>query len=71
MKELLRTNDPTVVAFAKTLLSGEGINCFEFDVNMSILDGSIGILPRRLMVRDQDYFMASAILRDNEFELSS
>ncbi|KAG1713800.1 tRNA1(Val) (adenine(37)-N6)-methyltransferase [Nymphon striatum] len=49
MKELLRTNDITVIAFAKALLQGEDIEVFELDVNMSILDGSLGILPRRLM----------------------
>lgn len=32
---------------------------------MSALEGSIGILPRRLMVRDTDLFTARAILRDN------
>ena len=69
MKELLRTTDPTVIAFAKVLLDGEGIDCFEFDVNMSVLDGSIGILPRRLMVADRDHFMAAAIMRDNEIDL--
>ncbi len=69
MKELLRTTDPTVIAFAKVLLDGEGIDCFEFDVNMSVLDGSLGILPRRLMVRDSDHFMATAVLRDNEVDL--
>ena len=51
MRELLRTNDPTVLAFATALLDGEGIDCFPIDVNMSVLEGSIGILPRRLMVR--------------------
>ncbi|OUD10058.1 hypothetical protein BVC71_00640 [Marivivens niveibacter] len=69
MKELLRTTDPTVIAFAKVLLDGEGIDCFEFDVNMSVLDGSIGILPRRLMVADRDHFIAAAIMRDNEIDL--
>ena len=34
------------------------------DVNMSILEGGIGIFPRRLMVRRQDHFRAAAILRD-------
>lgn len=68
MKEILRTTDPTLIAFAKALLSGEDITCFEFDVNTSILEGSIGILPRRLMVADQDHFMASAVLRDNEID---
>jgi hypothetical protein len=32
---------------------------------MSVLEGSLGILPRRLMVADRDLFMARAILRDN------
>lgn len=50
MEELLRTNDITVIAYARALLQDEGIDCFEFDVNMSVLEGSIGILPRRLMV---------------------
>ncbi|MEO0916317.1 MAG: DUF2007 domain-containing protein [Pseudomonadota bacterium] len=66
MKELLRTNDPTAIAFAKALLAGEGIDCFEMDVHMSVLEGSIGILPRRLMVRDQDLFQAKAVLKDND-----
>ena len=65
MRELLRTNDLTVIAWAKALLSGEDIEVFEVDVHMSILEGSLGILPRRLMVRQADHFMAAAILRDN------
>jgi hypothetical protein len=70
MKELLRSNDPTVIAFAKALLQGEDIGVFEMDVHMSVLEGSIGIMPRRLMVVDQDMFMARAILRDNDIEPS-
>lgn len=69
MKELLRTNDPTVIAFATALLEGEEIHCFQFDVNMSVLEGSIGIMPRRLMVIDRDLFMAEAIMRDNDIDL--
>ncbi len=65
MKEVLRTNDPTVIAFAKSLLDGEDIDCFEMDVHMSVLEGSIGVLPRRLMVRNEDLFLARAALRDN------
>jgi hypothetical protein len=64
MKELLRTNDPTVIAYASALLEGEDIECFQMDVHMSVLEGSIGILPRRLMVADRDLFRARAILRD-------
>ncbi|MEO0912312.1 MAG: DUF2007 domain-containing protein [Pseudomonadota bacterium] len=71
MKEILRTNDPTVIAFATALLRGEGIECFVMDVHMSALEGSIGILPRRMMVRREDLFQASAILRDNDIEVSA
>jgi hypothetical protein len=68
MKELLRTNDPTIIAFATALLDGEGIECFAWDVNMSVLDGSIGILPRRLMVRDDDHAAALRVIRDNDID---
>jgi len=66
MKELLRSTDPTVIAFATALLEGEDIEVFDLDVHMSILDGSLGILPRRLMVRDADLFLARTVLRDND-----
>lgn len=65
MKQLLRSTDPTVIAFAKALLQGEDIDCFEMDVNMSVLEGSIGIFPRRLMVREADYDRALRTVRDN------
>ena len=71
MKELLRTNDPTVIAFAKVLLDGEGIDCFELDVNMSVLEGSIGILPRRIMVRDVELDAAQTVLTDNDIDLGT
>ncbi|HQY42681.1 MAG TPA: DUF2007 domain-containing protein [Paracoccaceae bacterium] len=71
MKELLRTNDPTEIAFATALLDGEGIAVFELDVHMSILEGALGVLPRRLMVVDRDLFLARAILRDNGLDPSA
>ena len=69
MKELLRTNDPTVIAFATALLQAEDIPFFEFEINMSVLEGSIGIMPRRLMVADRDLFMAEAVMRDAQIDL--
>lgn len=69
MKELLRTTDPTIIAFASALLTGEGIPVFPMDVHMSTLEGSIGILPRRLMVRADDYVRARRVLTDNGIEL--
>ena len=65
MKELLRSTDPTVMAFASALLEGEDIDCFQMDVNMSVLEGGIGIFPRRMMVRDTDYDRALRVMRDN------
>lgn len=70
MKELLRTTDPTVIAFAQALLQGEGINSFPMDVHMSILEGGIGIFPRRLMVADADHFIARKVMEDNDIPCS-
>ncbi len=69
MKELLRTNDPTVIAFASALLQGEGIDCFPMDVHMSVLEGSIGVLPRRVMVRNEDLGRAERVLIENGIDL--
>ena len=66
MKELLRTTDPTIIAFAGALLQGEGIETFEINRHMSVLEGGIGLFPRRLLVRDADLFMARAVLADND-----
>lgn len=70
MKELLRSTDPTVIAFATALLSGEDIEWFEFDVNISNLYGGIDIFPRRLMVREADYAAAAVVMRDNHIDVS-
>lgn len=69
MKELLRSTDPTVMAFASALLQGEHIDCFQLDVNMSVLEGGIGIFPRRMMVREEDYDAALRVMRDNDVPL--
>ncbi|MBS0126350.1 DUF2007 domain-containing protein [Thetidibacter halocola] len=65
MEELLRTTDITLIPLARTLLESEGIDSFELDVNMSVLEGSIGILPRRLMVRSGDLARARTVLWEN------
>ncbi|RBI77047.1 DUF2007 domain-containing protein [Roseovarius sp. TE539] len=69
MKHLMRSNDPATLAFVRVLLQGEDIDCFEMDVNMSVLEGSIGILPRRIMVADADYTRARRALTDNGIEI--
>ena len=64
MEELLRTNDITLIPLARAVLEDEGIDSFELDVNMSVLEGSIGILPRRLMVRSDELDNARRVLRE-------
>ena len=66
MKELLRSTDPTIIAFATALLRGEHIECFQMDVNMSILEGGIGVFPRRLMVREAEFDQAVRVIEDND-----
>ena len=67
----MRTTDPTMIAFATALLEGEDIDCFQMDVHMSVLEGSIGVLPRRLMVADRDFFRASIVLKDNDIPVET
>lgn len=69
MVELLRTNDITVIAYARALLADADIECFELDVNMSILEGSIGILPRRVMVIADDLPRARRLMQDAGVDL--
>ena len=64
MKELFRSTDPVRISHAVALLEAEDIPTFELDQHMSVLEGSIGVLQRRLMVADRDEFMARAIMRN-------
>lgn len=70
MLEIMRSTDPTEIAFASALLSGEDIEVFVLDVHMSVLEGSIGILPRRMLVRRADAARARIVLRDNDLPVS-
>jgi hypothetical protein len=64
MKELIRTNDAVVISFVEALLKDAGIGSLVADQNMSVLDGSIGVLPRRILVLDDDLEQARRILVD-------
>jgi hypothetical protein len=52
MKELLRSNDPVLLSFVGALLKEAEIAFIVLDTNMSVLEGSIGILPRRVLVEE-------------------
>jgi hypothetical protein len=62
MVELLRTNDPVRLSWVMALLSDADIESIVFDSHTSILEGSIGALPRRLMVIDDDLSRARYVL---------
>ena len=63
MKELLRTNDPVMISYIEMLLREQDIEPFVLDTNASILEGSIGILPRRITVANDEYDRARMTLR--------
>jgi hypothetical protein len=64
MKELLRTNDAVLITAVEALLKGAGIECLVADRYMSVMEGSIGILPRRLMIDDDEADKARQILTE-------
>ena len=71
MKELFSTNDITKFIYAETILNSNDIVSFALDENISVLEGSIGILPRRLMVLENDFERASELLEDFGLDLKS
>ena len=62
MRDVLKTNDAVLLNFAEALLADAGIASVVFDTHMSIMDGSLGVLPRRLMVPEEDYTRAKTVL---------
>ena len=64
MVELLRTNDAVLISFVEALLRDAGVSYFVADNNMSVVEGSLGILPRRVMVADDQIDEARALLAD-------
>jgi hypothetical protein len=64
LRELVRTNDIVLVSAIGALLDGANIRHVVVDQNMSIIEGSLGILPRRILVHDQDNGAARQILTD-------
>lgn len=62
MVELLRSNDPVRLSWVAALLADAHIDTVVFDTHTSILEGSIGALPRRLMVLNDDLSRARHVL---------
>ena len=64
MYELIRTNDPVLLSFVQSLLKDSDIDCLIADEAMSIVEGSLGMLPRRLLVDDRRRIEARQLLAD-------
>ncbi len=64
MKELLRSNDPVLISFVSALLEEAGVGFTVADMNMSVLEGSIGALPRRVLVEQDQLSRARRILTE-------
>ena len=54
MEELLRSNDPVWLSYVRHVLAEEGIEYLQLDDHMSALEGSVGAIPRRIMVLGED-----------------
>ena len=64
MEELIRSNDMVLMSFVQSLLDEVGIRHFVADENMSVLEGSLGVLARRLMVDADSAREARTLLTD-------
>jgi len=66
MKELFRSNDPVRLSWAQALLADAGIRAVVLDSYTSIVEGSIGAIPRRLMVSAEDLVRARTLIAEAE-----
>lgn len=64
MDELLRSNDPVLISFVEALLNDAGIGHAVFDQYMSLVEGTIGILPRRILVIADELERARLLLSE-------
>lgn len=62
MIEIMRTLNAVDLSYAQALLKDAGIRTHVFDANISIVEGSLGLFPRRLAVINEDEAVARDIL---------
>ncbi|MDR3493575.1 MAG: DUF2007 domain-containing protein [Ancalomicrobiaceae bacterium] len=66
MEELIRSNDLVLIATAEALLTGAGIGYIVLDQHMATLEGSLGMLARRVMVDSDEAVRARRLMVDAE-----
>ena len=64
MRELVRTNNAVLISAVEALLNGADIPHVVLDQHMSVLEGSLGVLPRRVLVADDRAAEARELLTD-------
>lgn len=64
MRVIATTNDPVRLSFLMALLRDAGVHCVLLDGHISATEGSIGAIPRRLAVSNEDERQALRVLRD-------
>jgi hypothetical protein len=64
LRELVRTNDLVLISFVESLLESAGHAYFVADRHMSAVEGSLGFLPRRILVSEDDFAAARRLLSD-------
>jgi hypothetical protein len=64
MMELLRSNDLVLISAVRAILAGDDVVVVIADEHMSALEGSVGFLPRRILVRDADLARARRLLEE-------
>ncbi|MGQ9365558.1 DUF2007 domain-containing protein [Azospirillum sp. ST 5-10] len=62
MREILRTTDAVRLSWLTALLADAGVAAVVLDTHTSVLEGSIGAIPRRLMVLAEDEALARRVL---------
>ena len=67
MRELVRTNDAVLITAIEALLKGADIKHLVIDRNISVLEGSIGIFPRRILVDEEEFEAARKLLQEAGF----
>jgi Putative prokaryotic signal transducing protein len=67
VRELVRTNDAVLISAIEALLKGAAIGHMVVDQNMSVLEGSIGIFPRRILVGEDEFEAARTLLEEAGF----
>jgi len=68
LKELFRSNDAVLLSFVQAILSDAGVTHQVADGYMSIMEGSLGVLPRRVLVAEDEWAQAIRILKEADLD---